>query len=384
MRITDVKAYPVVPATGRVSDSASKVGWVFVVVETDEGVNGIGECTNWPRRGDILVAKALQVVKDSVVGRDPNSIEEIWHDLYRNYTYLGSRGIVTTLISGIDIALWDLKGKSLGRPVHDLLGGHVRDGIPLYTHPQYGTPEMTADSAKRQVAEGYEAVKTDPFWEEMGPYHTAYMSGYISKHGVRRGAEAVAAIREAVGPDVEILIDAHGNYDVASAVRCAEALEPYDITWFEEPVPPEGLDALMQVRDSVNVPICTGERFYTRWDFLPVLQNRLADYLMADVCWTGGITELRKIANLAEAYYVPISPHGAMGPIQLLAGGHVAKTIPNLYRLEIFSLWLPAFNRALKRPLDIRQGSLFLSDEPGLGVELDMDWVEANPDPAWR
>jgi galactonate dehydratase len=383
MKITDVKVYPVVPDTSLAVSSGSQVGWVFVVVETDEGVAGFGECTNWPRRGDILVSRALETVKSSIIGWDPNSIEGIWHELYRNYTYLGSRGLVTTLISGIDIALWDIKGKVLKRPIYDLLGGPLKDSIPLYTHPQYGTPESTAKSSRRQVEEGYKAIKTDPFWEEMGPYHTAYMSGYISPRGVRRGGEIISAIRDAVGPEVEILIDAHGNYDVASAVRCAEALKPYSITWFEEPVPPEGYEALRQVRESINIPLCTGERFYTRWDFLPVLQNRLADYLMADVCWTGGITELKKIASLAETYYVPISPHGAMGPIQLIAGAHVAKTIPNFYKLEIFSLWLQAFNKMIKTPIDVREGSLYLSDKPGLGVELDMNWIETHRDPDW-
>ena len=383
MKITDVRVHPVTPEIGARRPSGVRVGWVFVTVETDEGVTGTGECSNWPRKGDILVARAVETVKDTVIGRDPNDIEGIWQELYRNYTYLGSRGLITTLISGIDIALWDIKGKVLGCPVYDLLGGPVRDSIPLYTHPQYGPPEVVAESARQQVAEGFAAVKTDPFWEEMGQYHTARMSGFISRHGERRGAEIIAAVREAVGPEVEILIDAHGHYDVASAIRCAKALEPYDITWFEEPVPPESYDALRQVRDAVNVPICTGERLFTRWDFLPVLQNRLADYLMADVCWTGGISELKKIASLAETYYVPVSPHGAMGPVQIVAGAQAVMTVPNLYRLEITSLWLPAFNAAIDPPLDVRNGMLYLSDRPGLGVELNMDYIEAHPDPDW-
>lgn len=383
MKITDVKVYPVAPDMGDILPSGVRVGWVFVAVETDEGITGYGECSNWPRKGDILVAHAVQTVRDSLIGRDPGHIGAIWQELYRNYTYLGSRGLITTLISGIDIALWDLKGKALGRPIYDLLGGPVRDDIPLYTHPQYGPPEVTAESARKQVAEGFKAVKTDPFWEEMGPYHTAYMSGYISPQGARRGAEIIAALRDAVGPDVEILIDAHGNYDVASAIRCAKALEPYDLTWFEEPVPPESYDALKQVRDAVNVPICTGERLFTRWDYLPVLQNRLADYLMCDVCWTGGISEMKKISSLAETYYVNMSPHGAMGPLQIMAGAHTMMTVPNLYRLEITSLWVPAFDKAISHPMDIRDGRLHLSDRPGLGTEPDMDYIRAHPDPDW-
>ena len=385
MKITNIEIYPVsVNLSSNIPPSDSKVGWLFVEVQTDEGITGWGECSNWPRKGDILVAHAVETIKDALIGRDPSHIEAIWHELYRNYTYLGSRGLITTVISGIDIALWDIKGKTLGKPIYDLLGGPVRDGIPLYTHPQYGTPKVVAESARKQIAEGYQAVKTDPFWGEMGPTHTARISGYISPRGLQKGVEIIAALRDAIGPNIEILIDCHGNYDVASAIRCARALEPYNLTWFEEPVPPESYEALRQVKESVNVPICTGERLYTRWDYLPVLQNRLADYLMSDVCWTGGISELKKIASLAEAYYVNISPHGAMGPIQILAGAHVVKTVPNLYRLEIFSLLLPEFNKAISDPLVIRDGELYLSDRPGLGIEVDKNYIKANPDPEWK
>jgi len=384
MKITDVRVYPVTPQTDRAS-SDEKVGWVFVVLETDEGITGLGECSNWPRKGDILVANTVETIKDSVIGRDPSHIEEIWHELYRNYTYLGSRGLITTVISGIDIALWDIKGKTLGRPIYDLLGGPVRDNILLYTHPKYGPPELAAESARQLVAEGFTALKTDPFFGEMGQYHTAYMSGMISHRGVRAGAEIIAAIRETVGPDVEILIDAHGQYDVASAIRCAKALAPYDITWFEEPCPPESYDALRQVRDAVDVHICVGERLFTRWDFLPVLQNRLADYIMPDVCWTGGISEIKKISSLAESYYVAVSPHNAMGPVQIVAGGHAMMTVPNFYRLEIGADQArPALSAVIDHPLDIRDGRLHLSDRPGLGIELNMDYVRAHPDPDWQ
>jgi len=382
MKITDIKVYPVVPRIEGAMQSMN-VGWVFLVVETDEGISGVGECSNWPREGNILVAKAVQTIKAAVIGRDPKNIEALWQELYRNYTYLGSRGLITTVISGIDIALWDIRGKPLGCPVYHLLGGPVRPDILLYTHPEYGPPQAIAESCRRAVEAGYTALKTDPFREEMGKYHTARMSGVISRQGERRGAEIIAAIRDAVGPEVEILIDAHGHYDVASAIRCANILKPFDITWFEEPVPPESVEALRQVREAVDVRICVGERLFTRWDFAPVLQNRLADYLMADVCWTGGITELKKISAMAETYNVSMSPHGAMGPIQLIAGAHAMITVPNFYRLEHFHLWEPLFNAAINPPLDVGQGRLYLSDRPGLGIELNTDFCRAYPDPRW-
>ena len=386
MRIRDVKVHLVCPEMGRFLPSSSgiKPGWVFVEVETDEGITGIGECSNWPRKGDVLVGHAVQTLKDSLIGQDPSHIEKLWIEMYRNYTYLGSRGLITTVISGINMALWDLKGKALGKPVYDLLGGPVRDSILLYTHPQYSTPREFAQSGKDLVAQGFTALKNDPFHAEMMPYHTAYVGGHISREGERAGAEMIAALREAVGPDIEILIDAHGNFNVATAMRCIRALEPYNITWFEEPVPPEGVDALRQIRAQTDVDLCVGERLYTRWDFLPVLRDGLANYLMPDVCWTGGISELKKIATLAEAYFVPVSPHNAMGPLQILAGAHVMMTTPNFYRLEMASLWLSQFNAAITPALDVRNGTLYLSDRPGLGVELNKDWIRTHPDPDWQ
>ena len=383
MKITNVKIHVVRPDTGPPGPSGSTTGWVFVEIETDEGVTGLGECSNSPRKGNILVGRALQTLKDVLVGRDPSHIEMLWIELYRNYTYLGSRGLITSVISGVNIALWDIKGKALGKPVYDLLGGPVRDSLPLYTHPQYGSPQEVAESGLALLEEGYTALKTDPFAREVGQYHTAYVGGYISREGERYGAEIISTLRDAVGPDVEILIDAHGHYNVATAMRCIRVLEPYDITWFEEPVPPEGYDALRQIRDQTHVDLCVGERLYTRWDFLPVLQNRLANYIMPDVCWTGGISELKKIATMAEAFFVPVSPHNAMGPIQILAGGHTMVTVPNFYRLEIASLMNPHHNQCIDPPLDIREGTLYLSDRPGLGAELNMDYVRAHTDPDW-
>jgi galactonate dehydratase len=377
MTIADVRLRAVVPDP-EASFGGSAVSWLFVEVETDDGLVGIGECSNWPGGGNALVRSAGELLKSSLVGRDPGRIEQLWVELFRRFTYLGNRGLVTTVISGVDIALWDLKGKALGRPVHDLLGGAVRDAIPLYTHPGGATSEEAAENTLALVAEGYAAVKFDPF-SEMGRFHTAYLSGEISAAGVRAAAAQIEGVRLAVGPDVDILVDFHGNYNAASALRCIRALQPYDITWFEEPFPPESLDALRHLRAQTDAPLCVGERLYTRWEFVPVLREGLANYVMPDVCWTGGISELRKIATLAEAYAVPVAPHGALGPLQTIAAAHVALVTPNLYRQEILG---PDYQRhygaSLVGGLDIRDGMLFLSDAPGLGVELDEDWLCAH------
>lgn len=382
MKIVDVELHVVAPMGAVELAPGIRLGWLFVEVHTDDGVSGVGECSNWPGKGDIVIGRTIDTLRDALVGRDPSHIERIWQDVFRQYTYLGNRGVVTTVLSGIDQALWDIKGKVLDRPVHDLLGGPVREDLLLYTHPVGTTVEDVVNSATALVAEGYDALKLDPF-VEMLPRLTSYLGGHISQAGIRRGAELVAALRAAVGPDVEILIDAHGNFNAATAVQCMRAVEPYGITWFEEPVPPEGLDALRQIRARTTMDLCVGERLFTRWDVLPILQEGLASYLMPDVCWTGGISELKKICTLAETYFVPVSPHGAQGPIQILAGGHVMITVPNFYRLEVNSDWLEVFNACISPALDIRGGRLHLSSRPGLGVELNRDFIADHRDPDW-
>ena len=180
------------------------------------------------------------------------------------------------------------------------------------------------------------------------------------------------------------MIDAHGNFNVPVSVRLANRL--YDeskIGWFEEPVPPEGVQALKSARDQVRAPICVGERLFTRWEFVPVLQGGLADYIMPDVVWTGGISELKKIATMAEAYFVPISPHNAQGPGQILAGAHVSLSVPNFYRLEHAVEFIPGYNAFLQEPLQFTGNRLVLNDRPGLGIDLDMDQVKKAVHPQW-
>jgi len=376
MKIRDLKVYPTTTSTPQ---QIARTNWVFIHLETDEGITGVGECSHWPAASGLLLYRALELMRDALIGEDPSDIDRLWNKLYRRFTYLGARGPVTSAISAIDIALWDIKGKALGVPIYQLLGGKFRDRVLLYTHIRADDPKLAAEHALQLVGEGFTALKTDPFWKEMWPYHTAYQNGIISNEGAAFGESIIAAVREAVGPKVEILIDAHGQYNVPTAIKLARMLAPYKLTWFEEPVPPESYKALRQVREAVDVPICVGERLYTRFDFVPVLEEHLADYIMPDVVWTGGISELRKIASLAEAYYVPVSPHDANGPINILAGAHVCTTIPNFYRLEFSRAALEFYNAIVSPPLDVRDGHLHLSERPGLGVELNLDWIKKHP-----
>ena len=358
--------------------------YLFLEVSTDEGITGWGEITTTTPSANRALATVLRQVGDLVTGDDATRIEDTWHKVFRAFTYMGSRGAVTETISALDIALWDIRGKALGVPVYELLGGPVRDTVPLYTHPdqsKFTSPEGVAEEIGRIVASGHSAIKFDPFphTRRASRYNDRYLDGQLSKADERAAVELTRLIREAAGPDTELLIDAHARFNVPTAVRlCRSLYEAAGIDWFEEPVPPESYHALRQVREQVPAAISVGERLHTRWDFIPILENRLADYVMPDVTWTGGITELKKISALCEAYYIPVSPHDAAGPINVVAGAQVMMTVPNFYKLETSEWNLGKYDHLIDRPLDVSNGSLKLTSKPGLGVEMNRDYLQAH------
>ncbi|HET7882314.1 MAG TPA: mandelate racemase/muconate lactonizing enzyme family protein [Acetobacteraceae bacterium] len=358
--------------------------YFFVEVRTDEGVTGWGEITTTTKIANRAVAGIVRQLNDLLVGEDPSEIERLWHKTFRSFTYTGSRGATTNVISGIDIALWDIRGKVLNQPIYTLLGGKVRDDILLYTHPNgrnLGTDEGVVKEIRAIVDSGHTALKFDPFphHNRIGAADDIYIDGGMSKEGERIAADLTARVRELTGPNVEILIDAHGRFNVPTAIRLCRRLEDAgQIDWFEEPVPVESYHALHQVREKVNAQISVGERLHTRWEILPILENRLTDYLMPDVTWTGGITELKKIATLAETFYVPVSPHDASGPINVVAGAHVMMSTPNFYRLETSRWDLSNYNVFITEPLDNSDGRLKLPSKPGLGIEMNMDFLNRN------
>jgi galactonate dehydratase len=365
--------------------------FVTLKVVTEDGVHGLGDATLNGR--ELAVASYLEEhLVPLLIGRDARRIEDTWHYLYKGAYW--RRGPVTmAAIGAVDTALWDIRGKALGLPIYQLLGGPVRESIALYTHfPLGATPQEAAKNVLVPVNDGVKAIKTDPFQPAharrrregiSGAYAAVFLDGGMDPRGEQEGADFIAAIREAVGPDVEILIDAHALYNVPTAIRLANKLAPYNLTWFEEPVPPESYHALRQVREQVQPPICVGERLHTRWEFVPVLEQRLADYIMPDVTWTGGISELKKISTMAEAYYVPVSPHDASGPINVLAGAHVMMTVPNFYRLETARSKMSAYDVFITEPLDTRDGQLFVPQQPGLGLEMNVDYLKAHAEPGW-
>jgi galactonate dehydratase len=365
MKITAVTAYHL-PGT--------RYPWVFLRLDTDAGLHGIGQISSGPNSA--VVAAAASRLGPLLVGEDASRIEYLWHKLYAGFNSLGSHGFVSAIISSVDIALWDIRGKALGLPIYELLGGRFHDRLILYSNGWFTgctTPAEFAAAAKRTVAEGHTALKLDPFRRGH-----AYLARYAAPYPPEDDLEAVAivaAIRETVGPGVEIFIDAHGRFDLPTAIRLANRLAPYRIGWFEEPVPPENADALRQFREGAKVPVCVGERLYTRWQFRPVLEQQLADYIMPDIIRTGGISELKKIATMAEAFFVPVSPHDATGPITLIASAHVMMTTPNFFRLEIAYSELPRYNEAMTPPFDVRDGYFTVSDRPGLGHDLREDYI---------
>jgi galactonate dehydratase len=358
--------------------------FLFVEVTTDEGITGWGEITTTTKLANRALRTMLQQVGAIIIGEDPGNIERLWHKLFRSFTYMGSRGAAVECVSAIDIALWDIRGKALGQPIYELLGGSVRDEIALYTHPdqrKFTTPEGVVAEIRDIVASGHTALKFDPYPYQGGgrEQRDGYLDGAMTRKNEREAADLTELIRKTAGPEIDILIDAHGRFDVPTAIRLCRSLEEAgQIDWFEEPVPPESFNALKQVRDKVSAPISWGERGHTKWDFVPVLENKLADYIMPDVTWTGGITELKKISALCEAYYIPVSPHDAAGPINVVAGAQVMMTVPNFYKLETSEWNLQKYDVLIDKPLDNSNGSLKLNRAPGLGIEMNRDYLDDN------
>ena len=384
MKITNIRSWIVKipwddnPGAGDVRDPGRRA-FIFVQVDTDEGITGWGEVTTYP--GPVAngaVAAYIDQIGAWLEGENPENIEALWGKVFRGMTYVGTRGATTAAISAIDIALWDIRGKVLGQPIYQLLGGPVRDRIAMYCHPYNPTsPEAITLAAKEIAAAGFKAFKMDPMLANLHVGNSSYLDGEIDLEVEAKALDILAAARAAVGPDFEILIDAHGLYNVPSAVRLANKMAAYNIHWFEEPVPPESWKALKQVKEQVSVALCTGERLHTRWEFVPIFENGLADFVMPDVTWTGGVSELKKIATMAEAYYIPISPHDASGPINVMAGAQVMMTVPNFYKLEVHRYDLSNYDILLDHPLEVRDGYLHVPvDRPGLGINLNLDTLK--------
>ena len=384
MKITNARSWIVrTPWKEDPGDDSSKTDsrtFVFIQVDTDEGITGWGEITTYPGPvANRAISAFIDQIGHWLIGENPEDIERIWGKIFRGMTYVGTRGATSAAISGFDIALWDIRGKALNQPIYKLLGGRVRDRIALYTHPpSISKPEDIVQPVKDIVGSGHRAFKMDPMIRHLHVGNASFLDGEIKPEAEANAMDILAAARETAGPSVEILIDAHGLYNVPTAIRLANKMAEWDILWFEEPVPVESWKALKQVKEQIKPLVSVGERLHTRWEFLPIFENNLADYIMPDITWTGGVSELKKIATMAEAYYVPISPHDASGPINVMSGAQVMMTVPNFYKLETSRYDLSEYNVMIDNPLDIRGGDLYVSDQPGLGVNLDPEWLSGH------
>jgi len=350
---------------------AGRCNLLFVKIHTDEGVTGVGEASLEGKEAS--VEAAVKEFSRYLVGKDPGRIEHHWQAMYRGSFWRG--GVVqTSAISGIDQALWDIKGKVYGVPVYELLGGPVRDKIRFYTHAHGRTPEELVESARSLVKEGWDALK----YLTTGPSEDGAV---FKRKDLEMAGERMRAVREVVGGDVDIMLDCHGRFTPADAVKVGRAVEPYKPFFFEEPVPPEDVDAMVKVSQSLRVPIATGERLYTRWGFKDILYKHAVDVIQPDLCHAGGISEVRKIAALAEIFYVKVAPHNPLGPVSTAACVQLDAAIPNFLIQEVaqYERIAPWVNKFVREPVKIKRGYAELPKDPGLGVELNEEEIRKHP-----
>jgi len=335
--------------------------FVFVKIETDQpGLIGWGEASleGKPR----AVAGCIEDMAPMIIGEDPRRVEYLWQILYRSAFW--RQGIIgLTAISGIDQALWDIKGKELGRPVYELLGGPVRDKVRVYTHFGGATPAEAVQSALSKVEKGWTAIKTVPV-----PV-TNIIDGPVV---VKQAAEKLRAIREAVGDGVDILLDLHGRLTPQMAIQYGKAFEPYNPFFLEEPSQAENPAAMAPIAKALTTPIATGERLLTRWGFREILEHGAASLLQPDTCHAGGISEVRKIAAMAEVYYAGIAPHNPYGPVSTAACVQVDFAAPNFVIQEMIDPDVaPEAMSFVKDPLPVVDGHILPPTKPGIGVEVD-------------
>lgn len=352
--------------------------FTFVEVYTDEGLIGLGEATI--RSREHAVAGAVEDMARVLIGQDPRNIQSHWQTLYRDFHKRGGV-ILMAAISGIEIALWDILGQSLGVPIYQLFGGALRERVPVYNNGWFENVsgiDAMARAAEEAVRAGYKALKWDPF-------HGA--DGWLPAEKLPQVVAEVQAVRQAVGPQVDLLLEAHGLFTPSGALRMAEELAPFHPFWLEEPTPPEDETALAYVRQRSPIPIAAGERLYGKYEFARLIEARAVDFIQPDVTYAGGLFETRIIAALAEARYIGFAPHNTGSPVSTAATLHLATCTPNFVILELPTNDVPWRSELVSPPIEApKEGTLPIPDRPGLGVTLNRAAAEQhpyqNPDPA--
>lgn len=342
MKITQIETFLVSAAPQQQGGWAAR-NWLFVKVHTDEGVYGVGEASGWPR----VVQTAIADLSRLLVGEDPFQIERLWQKMMSSIMGHGMTGVVGFgAMTGIEMALWDLKGKALGLPVWNLLGGKVRDTIRVYAHAH------DAERARELVDRGYNAIKTG---------------------GIRNCIESVDAIRKEVGLEIDLMVDVHGPpwMTTRDAIALGKRLEDYDIFFYEDPVAPENIEAIARVSDAVNIPIAAGERHAGIWGVKELIEREIIDVVQPDTGRAGGLNQMRKIAAMAEAHYITMAPHdGSLGPIAEMAAVHLMATLPNFLILEHLEDDVAQRYEVMRGQPKVVDSHIAVPDAPGLGVDI--------------
>lgn len=381
MKIKDIKTFVV----GNTSLHRGGPYWVFVKLTTDNGIVGYGEIYGVAFHPKVVVAMVDDVFERHVAGADPFKIERLWRHIYSSGFSQRPDPTVMGILSGIEVALWDIIGKALNKPVYELLGGQVHARIRTYTYLNakgdgasnavvHSDPDMAAERALEYVKQGFTAVKFDP----ARPY-TAFDPRQLSLETLAFAERYTARIREAVGDTCDLLIGTHGEMTPSGALRLAKRLEPHYPLWFEEPIPPDNIAGMAQVANGTSIPVATGERLTTKYEFAELLRQGAAAILQMNLGRVGGLLEAKKIAGMAEAFHAQIAPHLFCGPIVGAANIQLATCSPNFLILEGIEDWSGFHAEILNQPIRWEEGYVIPSSEPGIGVELNEAVAEANP-----
>ena len=350
------------------------ISWVIVKVKTDEGITGIGEAYHGAGVHQIVVDERIT---RTLVGKDPLNVDRCFRDMMRGQSASGYyQGAVMSAISGIEMALWDIKGQAFGAPIWQMLGGKFRDRVRVYNDCHAGddeTPEAYARKAVEVEARGFDAIKfdIDPLPSQRDEYNRGIRNDHIQYY-----VDVVTTMREALKPDTDLAIDAHWAYTVVDILKVAQAFEDLNLLWLEDPIPAENIEAMQRVKNSTRTPICTGENFYTRHGFRELIHSQAADIVSPDIAKAGGLLESKRIAEMADMYYMPLAPHNICGPIGTYAMMHVCAAVPNFLALEFHHLDNQFWSDLIVEGPMIVDGHIEVPEKPGLGVRLNEDVVK--------
>ena len=383
MKVVDVKTFVV----GNPPPRNGGRYFIFVKLTTDTGVTGIGEIYTATFTPHMTAKMAAEVAARHVVGRDPFHSEAMWREVYGRGYALRPDLTLGGIVSGLEMAMWDICGKETGKPVYELLGGRVHDKLRAYTYlyppegvdvyaddPVYRDPDAAAEAAVREVERGFTGVKFDP----AGRY-SVYDGRQPAVHAMDLSEKMVRAVREAIGDRADILFGTHGQFTASGAIRLAKRLEKYDPLWFEEPCPPDSPEEIAKVARATSIPISAGERLTTKYEFHQLLKLGAASIIQPDLGRSGGLLETKKIAALAEVYHALVAPHLYCGPVVAAANIQLATCTPNFLILETIQGWQGFHAKLLKTSIHFDSGFIIPPTEPGLGVELNEDVANAHP-----